>query len=243
MDLSAIPTWFKEKWGQSAGGSYIRTVPVTTSDPAAASFDLGFPPQTFTNESAGGTPPDGRDVNGALNVITAWLQFLGAGGTGAFNSDIATAGGYPNGAVVQSRVTAGLLWISTADNNTTDPDGSSPANWTTASRATALLTSDGNIKIPVIIGGVSVTAILQWRTIAAPSFSGHTSATATWANAFPTACALAWANGLGINTGGGAIVASVTAKSTTSCTIEFDAFQNTAGPSTGAGAVVFGLGF
>lgn len=128
MLLSNIPAWFAKRFGQDATGSYIRSIPATTADPAAASMSLGFPPQTFVDEGAGGTPPDGRDFNGILNYLSAWAQWQGAGGTVPWNSTIASNGGYPNRAIVGSNNTPGLTWRSTADNNTTNPDAGG-AGW------------------------------------------------------------------------------------------------------------------
>lgn len=128
MLLANIPAWFAKRFGADATGSYIRTVPATTADPNAASMALGFPPNTFVDEGAGGSPPDGRDFNGILNYLSAWTQWIGAGGPIPWNSTVAAAG-YPIGSVVQSTVTAGLMWRSTVDGNTTNPDAAG-AGWT-----------------------------------------------------------------------------------------------------------------
>lgn len=129
MDTSAIPTKYQTPFGVDAGTDYIRTVPQTSADPNAASFDQGFPPNTFVPEGGGGSPPNGRDFNGILNSITAWLLWVQAGGAikydGTFSSQI---GGYPKGAVIASATNLGLLWLSTTDNNTTNPD-SGGAGW------------------------------------------------------------------------------------------------------------------
>lgn len=109
-----------------------RTVPIPTATTGTyrASMTLGYPPETFLDPGAGGTPPDGRDFNGILFQISAWTRWAQAGGSIlSYDAAFSTAiGGYPAGAVLMS-VPAGILWLSTADNNTTDPDGGSPANW------------------------------------------------------------------------------------------------------------------
>lgn len=123
MQLSDIPNKSPLTFAQSATGSYIRTVPQTSADPDAASFTLGFPPNTFTDEGAGGVPPDGRDFNGILNFLSAWSRWLTAGGPIIYDSTFQTAvGGYPLGAVVWSATTAGVQWRSTTNNNVTNPD-------------------------------------------------------------------------------------------------------------------------
>jgi len=125
VQSSNIPsTKLLEAFAASASGSFIRLIPKTTSDPNAASLDLGFPPTTFTNEGAGGVAPAGKDMNGILNEISAWIWWQNGGGSflpydGVFQ---AAVGGYPKGAVVASVATFGLFWLSTAENNTSDPD-------------------------------------------------------------------------------------------------------------------------
>ena len=122
MQLSDIPSWSEKKFAEDATGLYVRSIPQTTADPAAASMSLGFPPQTFTDEGAGGTPPDGRDFNGILNFLAAWAQWVGMGGPVPYNSGVSTAGGYPKGARVQSAANPPRIWLNTVDNNTTNPD-------------------------------------------------------------------------------------------------------------------------
>ena len=123
MQSSDIPSKSPRVFAQSATGPYVRAVPQTTVDPAAASFDIGFPPQTFTDEGAGGTPPDGRDFNGILNHLSGWVRWMMAGGPIRYDSAFQAAiGGYPLGALVQSVATPGVIWRSTTNNNVTNPD-------------------------------------------------------------------------------------------------------------------------
>lgn len=127
MQSSQIPDKSQRVFAQSAGGAYVRAIPQTTADPAAASYDIGFPPQTFTDESAGGSPPDGRDFNGLFRALSAWIRWQQAGGPIAYDATFQSAiGGYPLGAIVMSAVTNGLQWLSTAENNTTNPDSAGP---------------------------------------------------------------------------------------------------------------------
>lgn len=129
MQSSEIPLKSPKIFGESAGASFIRPVPQTSADPAAASFDLGFPPQTFTDQDAGGTPPDGRDFNGILNFLTAWARWQSTGGPVVYDSVFqAEIGGYPKGAVVASAITLGVFWLSTAEDNMTNPDAGG-AGW------------------------------------------------------------------------------------------------------------------
>lgn len=119
MLASAIPTKMPVVWGSGAAGANIRTVPVTTGDPNAASFTLGWPPNTLTSA---GTPPSGLDDNGINNAMTAWLRWMQAGGPIYYDASFQSSiGGYPAGAIIQRADGTGL-WRSTTDNNVTDPD-------------------------------------------------------------------------------------------------------------------------
>lgn len=123
MQSSQIPNKSQRVFAQDATGAYVRAIPQTTADPAAASFSAGFPPQTFTDEGAGGTPPDGRDFNGILNFLSAWQRWTATGAPATYDATFQTGiGGYPRGAIVASATVFGVFWISTAEDNTTNPD-------------------------------------------------------------------------------------------------------------------------
>jgi len=123
MNLSDIPAWFAKRFAADATGTYVRTIPTTTADPAAASLSLGFPPNTFADIGAGGIPPDGRDFNGILNQLSAWSQWAGVGGAAPWSSPISVAaGGYPLGAIVLSNTVTGRLYQSQVNANVTNPD-------------------------------------------------------------------------------------------------------------------------
>ena len=128
MLASAIPTKFTIPFANSGAKNAIPVASQIGITAGAASLTDGFPPLTRTPLAAGGVPPFGEDFNGILNEITAWQQWQGAGGTVPYDSTFSTAiGGYPKGALLAS-TTAGLFWVSTADNNTTNPD-SGGSNW------------------------------------------------------------------------------------------------------------------
>jgi len=68
-------------------------------------------------------------MNGALCQISQWTQWQNAGAPTFYDSVFSTAvSGYPAGAVVANASTAGCFWVSTADNNTSNPD-TGGANW------------------------------------------------------------------------------------------------------------------
>lgn len=132
MLISNIPTKIDVVWAKNATGTYVRTVPDTSVDPNAASWSLGFPPNTFVPLASGGEPPDGRDFNGGLKAISAWSQWFQAGGPIKYDSTFqATITGYPLGAVVLDPSNAGMYWRNTIDGNTnTLTAGSGGTGWT-----------------------------------------------------------------------------------------------------------------
>jgi hypothetical protein len=138
---SAIPPKIPLPFGSSAGGSYIN-YPIPTASQigitnGAASFTDGFPPNCFVPVASGGAGPFGKDFNGLLKQTTAGLQWSQAIGIWKWDSAWSTTiGGYPNGAIVQSATTPGVLWQSTTDNNTSNPD-TGGANWTQSRLGTA----------------------------------------------------------------------------------------------------------
>lgn len=130
MDAADTPLKFPLTFGANATTSYIRQIPQTSSDPTAASLSLGFPPATGTPVAGGGTPPDIRDENGILAQLSAWAQWQSAGGPNYYDSVFSAAiGGYPAGAVLSAVGSIGAYWISTVDDNTTNPDALG-AGWT-----------------------------------------------------------------------------------------------------------------
>lgn len=132
MLAADVPARFNIPFADAAGGAYIRPIPEASQigiEDGAASLTDGFPPDTFTPVTAGGTPPFGQDFNGLLNQITQWNRWQSAGGPVTYNGSFSTAiGGYPAGATVMSATTVGLFWLSLVDNNTTNPDAGG-ANW------------------------------------------------------------------------------------------------------------------
>lgn len=132
MQLSNIPVKFPITFASSAGAGFVRTIPTLSQigiQAGAASLTDGFPPATFLPIGSGGTPPFGQDVNGILKQITQWQQWSQAGGPIAYDASFsASIGGYPKGAVITSATTFGTFWVSTVDNNVTNPDAAG-AGW------------------------------------------------------------------------------------------------------------------
>lgn len=130
MQSTDVPSRFPIPFANGAGAGFIRDIPTAAATtPGAASLTEGFPPECFQPIAAGGVPPAGEDMNGVLFRVTGWARWQAAGGPVTFNSAFATAiGGYPAGAFLQSAITPGLFFISTAENNTTNPDAGG-AGW------------------------------------------------------------------------------------------------------------------
>jgi hypothetical protein len=132
LTTSDAPTKLQIPFASSAGGAYIRTVPVASQigiQNGAASYTDGFPPLNFTPVGAGGVPPFGQDMNGILNAATAIDRWVSAGGAFYYDSAYQTLiGGYPKDACVRSLTTTARTWCSTVNNNTTNPD-TGGANW------------------------------------------------------------------------------------------------------------------
>jgi len=119
--LLAYPT-IPEPFATSATGSYITSIGVTqsTSGNGRLSWALGIPPECM---QTGGIPPFGQDENYVTQVFSQWIQAMQVGAAIVYNSTFQTTiGGYPKSAVVNSATTFGRQWLSTGDNNTTNPD-------------------------------------------------------------------------------------------------------------------------
>lgn len=115
-----------EIFGLNAGGAYINLpIPVPSqigTTPGAASFNDAFPPVTFIDPLAGGTPPSGKDINGVLYMLSQYAAGLQAGLLCAYSAAVSTAiGGYAKGAMLGKASGVGF-WISTVNANVTDPD-------------------------------------------------------------------------------------------------------------------------
>lgn len=172
----------------------------------AASFNDGFPPLTMTPVSAGGVPPSGKDFNGIFYTLSALLRWLAAGGRFPFDDTFATdpnVNGYPAGAVVLRSDGQGY-WISTTDNNTSDPEGSSPAGWVplspTAVSTVALSSSSVTLTpqqygLPVILLTGTLTANL---TVTFPSIPGEWVVINRTTGAYTVTCKTA--SGTGVST-------------------------------------------
>lgn len=157
MPGQPTPPLIQEAFAKNAAPTYIQNpIPLTTVDPARASFDLGFPPQTMTEIFAGGTPPYGQDVNGILYMVTAHIAALQAGQPYLYSSALSTAmGGYAVGVVLGMADGTGL-WVNTVAGNTTDPDSGGATGWMP-------LFSRGFTNVSGLTGGVYTLTPAEYR--------------------------------------------------------------------------------
>lgn len=126
-------------------------IPVTRQDgqdARLATFSGGYPKITMTPKSAGGEPPDGMDMNGALYQISLDTVHRQSGKQMQYDATYATnIGGYSKGSVLQS-TDLSTFWISTVDSNTTDPDSTSASGWNRfAYTPVATSTTTGTVKL------------------------------------------------------------------------------------------------
>lgn len=128
MQFSDIPLKFPIPFANAAGPAFIRTTPTLASPtPGVASLTTGFPPVNFQPIASGGIPPGGADFNGVLFRVSGWARWVAAGGPIVYDAAFSTdMGGYPAGAFLQSAVTPGRFYISTVDNNVSNPDLAGP---------------------------------------------------------------------------------------------------------------------
>ena len=164
MKQSAIPAKMPIVWAASAPGGEVNTIPSTSQIGivnGAASWPTGFPPLCFVDTTAGGYAPLGADFNGFNQIVSAWLQWVQAGGSVQYDSTFCTGiGGYPIGAVLLSTATSGLFWFNTVDQNTTNPDSSGtgwlPCGPNQIAALNAFVTSTKTIN--TVSGAVSITS-------------------------------------------------------------------------------------
>lgn len=133
LTQSQVPPKFGIPWGNSAGSSYIRSIPTPSQigiQNCAASLTDGFPALTFLPAAGGGCPPFGQDFNGILKQLSQWNQWQSAGAPNYYDAGFSTSiGGYPKGTILGAAATNGNFWLSTVDNNASDPD-TGGGNWT-----------------------------------------------------------------------------------------------------------------
>lgn len=104
-----------------------------------ASMAEGFPEVTMIPKGLGGTPPDGADFNGILNLVTQFYYQFQNGYRPTFDTSVSdTIGGYPAGAVLEYTTANGQSKpvVSLIPNNTfnfvTNPEYIDGQHWAIA---------------------------------------------------------------------------------------------------------------
>lgn len=124
----------------SSESALKNTIPNTATGTYNASMEEGFPAITMQPLELGGTPPDGKDFNGILNLVSQFYFQFQNGYQATFNADVSTAiGGYPQGAVLwyyPAGATKMVPVMSLVPNNTynfvTNPEYIDGVHWTIA---------------------------------------------------------------------------------------------------------------
>lgn len=126
MNSNDQPENFGIPFAQNGKKNAIPKEKNTSQKPNEASYDTGFPDITMELISAGGLPPFGQDMNGALNEMSNEIRWTHAGGFTNFDATFATQiGGYPKGALLwNAKQTA--FYLSLVNNNTQNPDTTNP---------------------------------------------------------------------------------------------------------------------
>ena len=85
----------------SSSSALKNQIPNAPTGTYNASMAEGFPAITMDPIGLGGTPPDGRDFNGILNLVTQFYFQFQNGFQATFDQGVSDAiGGYPQGAVL-----------------------------------------------------------------------------------------------------------------------------------------------
>lgn len=212
-----MPPKFNIPFGADAGSGFIRPIPEASQigiNEGYASLTDGFPPLNATPKDAGGIPPFIQDMNGIINQITEWLRWSAAGGGAVYDPAYQAAiGGYPLGAIVRSATSASVFWLSTVNNNLTNPD-SGGAGWRSSPLAAATnaeVTTGTSTRVAVTPASLAAANMIKQSDFTGANQSFNTAgyqrlpggliiqwgrmtlgdgvyATVTWPIRFPNAC-------------------------------------------------------
>lgn len=132
MQSTDVPPKFPIPFANDAPAGMVRAIPVPSQIGilnGAASLTDGFPPNTAIPIDAGGSWPWAQDMNGILKQVSAWSQWESAGGQVGYDPTFSAAiDGYPKGCLLATAATTGRFWLSTVENNVTNPDAGG-AGW------------------------------------------------------------------------------------------------------------------
>lgn len=162
MQSTGIPGKLVIPFASAASAPYVRPIPLASQigiQAGAASLTDGFPPLCFQPESAGGVPPFGEDFNGILNIITLWTRWQSAGAPVFYDAAFSAAvGGYPKWATLSQVANPGFVWVSTVENNASNPDAGG-ANWLSSRNQAVGGVLTGTLPNPGLAGGAAAANI------------------------------------------------------------------------------------
>lgn len=208
MQLTNTPAKLVLPFANAGGKNTIPAASQIGITAGAASLTDGFPPLTRTPIASGGVPPSGLDMNGILYQLSAIIRWANAGGGYAYDSTFANdsnVGGYPKGARIMRSDGLGY-WLNIAENNTTDPEGGSPANWVPdfTSGVAAVTMTSANVTLtpaqygkPIVIISGTLTANLN---LIFPAIAAEWVVINNTTGAFTITCKTASGTGLVVNT-------------------------------------------
>ena len=105
----------------ATNGQRTDIISATISGSNKASYPDGFPAITMLDESAGGVPPLGQNINQILFELASAMRWANVGGLYPYDSSFSTSvGGYPAGARVIGSDNR-TIYVSLTDDNTDDP--------------------------------------------------------------------------------------------------------------------------
>lgn len=126
-----------------AASGLKNNIPNAPTGSNLASMQEGFPSITMSAIAEGGQPPDGKDMNGILNLLSLIAQYAQSGGLYQYDANYANeVGGYPVGAILRS-ASGKNIYLNLVANNATNPDKNG-TNWVTLADVTALNTAIDN---------------------------------------------------------------------------------------------------
>lgn len=103
-------------------------IPDASTGSYLASVEDGFPPITMMPKGQGGLPPEGRDMNGVLNLDTQFYFYTQNGGVYTFEQEVSDKiGGYPLNAMLWYFPKDGIAkWLRSNKPNNTDNFNTNP---------------------------------------------------------------------------------------------------------------------
>ena len=120
-----------------AASGLKNTIPNAPTGSNLASMQEGFPSITMSAIAEGGQPPDGKDMNGILNLLSLIAQYAQSGGLYQYDATYANeVGGYPVGAILRS-ASGKNIYLNLVANNATNPDKNG-TNWVVLADMTSL---------------------------------------------------------------------------------------------------------